>query len=419
MTIESIIGIAAGLIAIGGAVVSLYKKLKNRSLTELMNQLVDKTLSNKQHQRILRKMNRQLGFKIKEEYIQKFVLNDRGKETVFMDICDSNDIEPKEDVCKRFLNVDMKKFRANYYSKRNNPRLSKEKDSPLENPPSFSPTLTNKGQTVYMSEQLMSKFPETCKNLIKILERHHVNYSFIKGTKDIWCRDYMPVQTESGRLIQFKYDPSYLKGKKEWEESRSDVKEICRLNNIDAIFSDINLDGGNVLICDGRAIISDRIFTENPTYDKDSLVNELSRLLECEIIIIPAEKGDYTGHADGMVRFVNGSTILGNRMTDEYKYWQKGMQKVLEKYKLTYIDVPFLTNIKDNKHPESAIGIYVNYLEVNNLVVLPIFNREEDKQVIEILKNAFPNKIIETINYNDVAQEGGLLNCTTWVVDEN
>lgn len=419
MTIESIIGIAAGLIAIGGAVVSLYKKLKKRSLAELMNQLVDKTLSNKQHQRILRKMNRQLGFKIKEEYIQKFVLNDRGKETVFMDICDSNDIEPKEDVCKRFLNVDMKKFRANYYSKRNNPRLSKEKDSPLEDPPSFSPTLTNKGQTVYMSEQLMSKFPETCKNLIKILERHHVNYSFIKGTKDIWCRDYMPVQTESGRLIQFKYDPSYLKGKKEWEESRSDVKEICRLNNIDAIFSDINLDGGNVLICDGRAIISDRIFTENPTYDKDSLLNELSRLLECEIIIIPAEKGDYTGHADGMVRFVNGSTILGNRMTDEYKYWQKGMQKVLEKYKLTYIDVPFLTNIKDNKHPESAIGIYVNYLEVNNLVVLPIFNREEDKQVIEILKNAFPNKIIETINYNDVAQEGGLLNCTTWVVDEN
>lgn len=419
MTIESIIGIAAGLIAIGGAVVSLYKKLKKRSLTELMNQLVDKTLSNKQHQRILRKMNRQLGFKIKEEYIQKFVLNDRGKETVFMDICDSNDIEPKEDVCRRFLNVDMKKFRANYYSKRNNPRLSKEKDSPLENPPSFSPTLTNKGQTVYMSEQLMSKFPETCKNLIKILERHHVNYSFIKGTKDIWCRDYMPVQTESGRLIQFKYDPSYLKGKKEWEESRSDVKEICRLNNIDAIFSDINLDGGNVLICDGRAIISDRIFTENPTYDKDSLLNELSRLLECEIIIIPAEKGDYTGHADGMVRFVNGSTILGNRMTDEYKYWQKGMQKVLEKYKLTYIDVPSLTNIKDNKHPESAIGIYVNYLEVNNLVVLPIFNREEDKQVIEILKNAFPNKIIETINYNDVAQEGGLLNCTTWVVDEN
>ena len=408
MTIESIIGITAGLIAIGGAVASLYKKLKKRSLTELMNQLVDRRLTNDQHKKILRKINRQLGFKIKNEYIQNFVLNDRGKETVFMDICDSNDIEPKEDICKKFLNVDMKKFRANYYSKRNNASLK-------ETMPVYMKR-NSVEQTVYMSELLMSKFPETCKNLIKILEKHHVNYSFIKGTKDIWCRDYMPVQTESGKLIQFKYDPSYLKGKKEWEESRSDVKEICEKNNIVATESDINLDGGNVLICDGRAIISDRIFTENPTYDKTSLVNELTKLLVCEIIMILAINGDYTGHADGMVRFVNRNTILGNRMADEYKYWQKGMQKVLETYNLTYIDVPFLTDIKDSKHPESAIGIYVNYLEVNDLIVAPIFNREEDKQVIEILKNAFPNKQIETINYNDVAQEGGLLNCTTWVV---
>lgn len=278
-------------------------------------------------------------------------------------------------------------------------------------------TETTNEQTVYMSELLMSKYPETCNNLIKILEKHHVNYAFIKGTKDIWCRDYMPVQTESGKLIQFKYDPSYLKGKKEWEESRSDVKEICRLNNIDATFSDINLDGGNVLICDGRAIISDRIFTENPTKENDSLVNELSRLLECEIIIIPAEKDDMTGHADGMVRFVNKDTILGNRMADEYKYWQKGMQKVLKRYNLTYIDVPFFTDIKDSKHPESAIGIYVNYLEVNDLIVVPVFGREEyDAQAVEIIRRTFPDKQIETISYNDVAKEGGLLNCTTWVV---
>lgn len=271
-------------------------------------------------------------------------------------------------------------------------------------------------QTVYMSELLMDKYPETCKNLIAILEKHHVKYSFIKGTKDIWCRDYMPIQTESGKLIQFRYEPSYLKGKKEWEDSRSDVKEICQLNNINATFSDINLDGGNVLICDGRAILSDRIFSENPNYEKDSLINELSKLLECEIIIIPAQKGDYTGHADGMVRFVDRNTILGNKLADECKYWQKGMQKVIDTYNLTYIDVPFITDIKDPKHPDSAIGIYVNYLEVNDLIVMPIFNRDEDNQVLEILQRTFPNKIIETIDYNDVAKEGGLLNCTTWVV---
>ena len=292
------------------------------------------------------------------------------------------------------------------------------KNNNLTNEPMFEMKDKNphNEQTVYLSELLMDKYSETCKNLIAILEKHHVKYSFIKGTKDIWCRDYMPVQTESGKFIQFRYEPSYLKGKKEWEDSRSDVKEICQLNNINATFSDINLDGGNVLICDGRAILSDRIFSENPNYEKDSLINELSKLLECEIIIIPAQKGDYTGHADGMVRFVDRNTILGNKLADEYKYWQKGMQKVIDTYNLTYIDVPFITDIKDPKHPGSAIGIYVNFLEVNDLIVMPIFNRDEDRQVLEILQRTFPNKIIETIDYNDVAKEGGLLNCTTWVV---
>jgi agmatine deiminase len=59
----------------------------------------------------------------------------------------------------------------------------------------------------------------------------------------------------------------------------------------------------------------------------------------------------------------------------------------------------------------------VNYLEVNDLIVLPVFGREEvDQQVINILKEQFPNKTIEKINYNEIAKKGGLLNCTTWVM---
>lgn len=415
MSIESVIGIIAGLIAIGGAVISLYKKLKKRPLTDLMNQLVDKKLSSKQHRTILRKMSIQLGGKIKNEYIQQFLLKDRGKEAVFMDICESNEIEPTEEICKKFMNADMKKFRADYNSRKNNATPSVQS----KNSQTFPSSLDNEGQTVYMSELLMSKFRETCKNLIKILEKHHVNHSFIKGTKDIWCRDYMPVQTESGKLIQFKYDPSYLKGKKEWEESRSDVKEICEKNNIVATESDINLDGGNVLICDGKAIISDRIYSENPDKTREELRKELAMLLECEIIVIPSlnKTVDFTGHADGMVRFVDRNTVLGIKYDDKYKKdWWKNTQKVLDTYNISFIEVPFFEDETDREHPESAIGVYVNYLEVNDLIVVPVFGRAEDAQAIEIIQKAFPNKQIETINYNDVAKEGGLLNCTTWVV---
>ena len=423
MSFESVIGIIASLItiflAVKGVIVLARKCFLKPPMSTLFTQLLNQELTDKERRVILKKLNGYdlINNRIKEQYIQHFALDNRKQEALLLDICDSNDIEPTIEICKNLIGNNMPSLRTKYLEKRQNKKES--------TPPTDSQTIDS-GETgkfsvesgvqvVYMSELLKTKYPDTCSRLIKILEMHNVKYAFLKGTKDIWCRDYMPIQTESGKFIQFKYDPSYLKGNKEWEASRSDVKEVCRVNGIEAQFSDINLDGGNVLICDGRAILSNRIFSENSNWDKEKLVSELSKLLECEIIIIPAENDDMTGHADGMVRFVNRNTILGNKLADEYKYWREGMEKVIEQNGLKYIDVPFFLP-KDPKHPHSAIGIYVNYLEVNNLIVLPVFGRDEDKQAVDVLRQAFPDRVIETIDYNDVAQEGGLLNCTTWVV---
>lgn len=423
MNFESIIGIIASLItiflAVKGAIIVARKWFLKPPISTLFTQLLTQELTDKERRVILKKLNGYdlINNRIKEQYIQNFALENRKQEALLFDICDSNDIEPTIEICKNLIGNNMPSLRTKYQEKRQNIKES--------TPPTDSQTIDS-GETgkfsvesgvqvVYMSELLKTNYPETCSRLIKILEMHDVKYAFLKGTKDIWCRDYMPIQTESGKFIQFKYNPSYLKGNKEWEASRSDVKEICRVNGIEAQFSDINLDGGNVLICDGKAILSNRLFSENSNWDKEKLVNELSKLLECEIIIIPAENDDMTGHADGMVRFVNRNTILGNKLANEYKYWREGMEKVIEQYGLKYIDVPFFLP-KDPKHPHSAIGIYVNYLEVNNLIVLPVFGRDEDKQAVDVLRQAFPDRVIETIDYNDVAQEGGLLNCTTWVV---
>ena len=425
MSIESIIGIVGGLLTIAVALgfkfevfdIDVFKK---RPAKEVFDKIVDKKTTDATRKILLKKLNKYDFFnkQIKKEYIQAFALGKRGPEDLLFDICDSNNIEPTDDLSKNVLGYISSTLKTRYSEKR---QTVKEKSTsttmkPIKiNKPEVIEPNPSGGQTVYLSEILKKKYPDTCNRLISILEKHKVKYSFLKATKDIWCRDYMPVQTPSGKLIQFTYDPSYLRGNKEWEDSRSDVKEVCRLNNIEVLFSDINLDGGNVLICDGRAIISDRIFSENPNRDKDELVMELSKLLDCEIIIIPAENDDMTGHADGMVRFVNKNTILGNNLEEEYKYWREGMQKVIDKYNLKYINMPFFLP-KDSKHPLSAVGIYVNYLEVNNLIVLPVFGRDEDKQAIDIMQKIFPNKVIETIDYNDVALEGGLLNCTTWVI---
>ena len=291
--------------------------------------------------------------------------------------------------------------------------------SSVQLPVSIAPISKGK-PTVYLSDLLPSRYADTCRRLTEILNKHSIPFSFLAGTKDIWCRDYMPVQTPSGRLIQFKYDPSYLKDPL-YSDSRSDVRYVDEVNNIRPIFSDINLDGGNVVMFSNKAIITDRIFSENPNWNKESLLDELSNLLECEIIIIPAYKPiyDFTGHADGMIRFVDSGTVLVNNLDQDLKYMKESIIKALDKANLKFIYFPwFEYKIKGNH--DHAIGIYLNYLEVGDLIVMPVFGvpGNHDAEALAKLKEVFPNKVIETIDYNDIALGGGILNCTTWVVIE-
>ena len=261
------------------------------------------------------------------------------------------------------------------------------------------------------------RFTKTCNSLTELLEKHSIRYGFLKGTKDIWCRDYMPIQIEKGKFVQFRYEPSYLK---ENLELQSDPKEVCTANNIDPEFSKINLDGGNVVNWSDRAIISDRVFDENPEYSsKNKLISEIEKFLETEIIVIPQIKSDMTGHADGMVRFVDRNTLLGNDREQEYKYWKNGINKILKEKGIEYIDIPFLDH-SEKKYPDHAIGCYMNYLEVQNLIVLPIFETEKnkDQEVYNKFKEIFPDRRIEVINYNEIGLYGGLLNCTTWTIKD-
>lgn len=380
-TIIGVVGIALTFVSMG-----LFRKNKPKAL---MKKLLDKELDDIERQKILKKINKSIGGLISMEYIENFKLNKRKIEEVFGDICISNHIEPTESFCIQMIGYDSKKARDTYNSK-----------------------------GIYVSELLQYRYPEAYANLKAILDKHNIPIKQIKGTKDIWCRDYMPVKNTSGKLIQFRYEPSYLKGRPEWEASRSDVKKVCEENGLKPIFSDINLDGGNVLLKDGRAIISDRIYNENPERtDKDALVKELENLLEAEVIIIPSQNMDMTGHADGMVRFIDKNTILGNNLNEELKYWRDGMQKILAQYNLQYKDVPFF-EYRDPTHKDNAIGIYVNYLEVGNLIILPIFGvpGNKDEEAKAAFHQIFPDRIIETINYNQVALDGGVLNCSTWTV---
>ena len=73
---------------------------------------------------------------------------------------------------------------------------------------------------VYFSDLLRTnvKFTTTYKQLTSILNSHNITYKFLPETKDIWVRDYMPIQINRNSFLEYRYDPNYLQGDKKDSE---------------------------------------------------------------------------------------------------------------------------------------------------------------------------------------------------------
>lgn len=272
--------------------------------------------------------------------------------------------------------------------------------------------------TVYFSGNLKENFPEEFNKISAALSPFdYIKIKLLKGTKDEWARDYMPIQTAEKRLVKFRYQPSYEK-RANWTQPT----KVLKANRLRADFSkhNINLDGGNVVKWKDKVIITDRVVTENHIYkdDPDSLYERIAEDLQAEVIVIKAhkEKDDLTGHADGMLRFVNENTIIGNRLSKEYKPIRESVEGMLKKHQFNYIDLPFF--VDDSENHFSAIGIYVNFLEIADVILFPVFNhpKEKNDEALEIMHNSFPDRKIIPINIDAVGKHGGLMNCISWCV---
>ena len=254
------------------------------------------------------------------------------------------------------------------------------------------------------------KYSLSAENLFPALSDSGEKFTLFDGAKDIWARDYMPVKTKSGKYVSFRYEPNYLADD---PQLRTNFKaDIAPHFTLPVTYSNINLDGGNVVFSPSKAkaVITDRVFSENPEYDKNTLLSELENLLEAEIIIIPSLISDMTGHADGVVRFVNENTMIGNASLYKSGYEQK-VKMALKKHGISVVDFPYF----DSKGI-SAVGSYLNFLETDNCIFLPIFGSVQDETAVKSAKEIFEKKIV-AVNINGIAKDGGVLNCISWETD--
>lgn len=266
--------------------------------------------------------------------------------------------------------------------------------------------------TLFVSDLLEQQEPDLFAALRSVLV--DVPIEIIPGTKDIWCRDYMPIQLEDG-FCQFAYAPDYLRDHRHLVTP----PERCRLPFMgDCRQEPIVLDGGNVVVSRTKVILTEKAYKENPDIERPRLRARLEEIFEAECIFIPKQAGDDVGHSDGVVRIMDESRVLMNDFSTVDPGYGDRVRKVLEKNELEVITLPMFEE-EVSRRPgeiESAVGIYVNYLRVGNAIVLPEYNRSEDPQAVEAVRRAMPQAVVSQVPCRTLAQQGGVLNCISWTI---
>lgn len=271
---------------------------------------------------------------------------------------------------------------------------------------------------VYLSDKLQSTYPDFASRLITAFTDNNIKFDFLPGTKDVWAVDYMPVQVTDTKFVRFTYRPDYLASTKKWSKTISDVDAICEKISIKTIKSDIVLDGGNISRWSDKIIMTNKVFLENPAYKELRLIQELKDLLEVnDIYFVPIDKGDWLGHIDATARFISSDTVLINDLKQEKQTDYINLITALHNSNLGLKFFPF--NPYDNEDMDDASGIYLNYLELSEYIILPIYGFTTDIEAISKAEEVFPNKKVIPVMSNEPAKHNGIINCVTWNIKCN
>jgi len=265
---------------------------------------------------------------------------------------------------------------------------------------------------LYLADSLPKKYLDFYNRFTKVLSECEISFSLLPHTKDIWAVDYMPIQIGDEDFIQFVYNPDYLQSKT-WLQSISDVDGICKAIDLEPEKSKIKLDGGNVVTTNTAVIMSNKVFKENLSFKQKDLINALKSLFKVEnLFFVPVDPTDTIGHADGMVRFIDDKTVLINKYSEVDIDIQLNLKMALHNAGLDWIEIPY--NPYHNKNNIQANGMYINFLQMEKVVIIPTFNIKDDEIAVKLFEEIFTHHEIRTIDSNDIANQGGVLNCITW-----
>ena len=268
----------------------------------------------------------------------------------------------------------------------------------------------NLTDAVFFADLLPEKCPLLYERLHQILSENKVNHGLLPGTKDIWCRDYMPVQAHENHFVFYKYNPDYLQTpfykRTITDVNRMDGMEFFRQGKVTDL--DLVMDGGNLVKCADKVIMTEKVFVENKDKKRETVIRLLEEAFQCPFIFLPWDENEPFGHSDGIVHYAGDGKVLLTNYDEISPYYYSRFRKALEKH---FEVIPLKYK---SKRQYARSWAYINFLQIGKLVLVPQLGLEEDGQALEQISKAIPDCKVEGIPALEAVRKGGALNCISW-----
>ena len=271
-------------------------------------------------------------------------------------------------------------------------------------------------QIIYISEWLEKDYKVVYNQLRDALMSLQIPLNTLPYSKEVWCRDYMPIYTGSGQYVGFNFCPDYLWNKpsrREYITRQELATEDISMRFSDSI--DLILDGGNYVRCGDKVIMTDKVLTENPNWRPAALLDRVEDAFQAEVVLLPWDMEEPYGHADGMVASLGEDRILLNNYRqiekEKGKPWTKRLVKILE----YHFDI---VELKYDCIPSDESWCYLNYLETESAIFLPALSPkhdcDRDLAAFKVFSRISQEKTICQVYARPLIKDGGALHCATW-----
>jgi agmatine/peptidylarginine deiminase len=255
------------------------------------------------------------------------------------------------------------------------------------------------------------------KNVMKqikaALDEYSVDYEIITGCKDIWVRDFMPIQRHDGKLVKYRYYPDYLvkEGQEKYITNVAEVEVGALKADVEYVETSLVIDGGNAILCQDKngkncVLMTQKVLFENSPMSHLEVLKELTRAFDADVILLPWDRCEPYGHADGMVRYLKPGCLLLNN-------YEESDKELFYQLKLSLSARFDLISLKYGKaiHPDS--WCHINFLELDNLILVPKANIPSDA-VAKTQLEKLTGKECRLIEMSEIVKDGGALNCISW-----